>query len=186
MRTVLFVTLAILLVAVTPRPVARVPVRPGKEAHVSFQLTSSAFTAQGAIPRRHTCQGEDLSPPLAWSGNPTGTKSLALIVDDPDAPLGTWVHWVIYDLPPAATALPEGVTAPTLPVGTREGLNGWKQAGWRGPCPPTGRHRYFHKLYALDIVLPDLHQPTAAALERAMAGHVLAQAELVGTYQRSH
>ena len=122
---------------------------------------------------------------------PAGTKSLALVVDDPDAPDPAapklvWVHWVLYDLPPGTSRRsPQGSTAKTLPPGTREGLNDWKRTGWRGPCPPIGRHRYFHKLYALDIVLPDLHHPDKAALEKAMAGHVLAKAELVGTYQRT-
>ncbi len=185
MRTLLFVVAAILLVAVTPRPVARAPVRAKKEVTVSLSLGSPAFASQGAIPGRFTCDGEDVSPPLAWSGAPAGTRSFALIVDDPDAPVGDWVHWVLYDLPATATGLPEAVTAKTLPAGAREGLNGWRQPGWRGPCPPSGRHRYFHKLYALDIVLPDLNRPTKAALERAMAGHVLARTELVGTYQRS-
>jgi hypothetical protein len=162
-----------------------------KEAPVSLILSSPAFEPLGAIPKRHTCDGEDLSPPLAWSGAPAGTKSLALIVDDPDAPDPAapklvWVHWVLYDLPPGTASLAQGTTAKALPPGTHEGLNDWKRTGWRGPCPPIGRHRYFHKLYALDIVLPDLHHPIRAALEKAMAGHVLAQAELVGTYQRNH
>ena len=167
----------------------RAPAR--KEATMSLTLTSSAFQPQGAIPKRHTCDGQDLSPPLAWSGIPAGTKSLALIVDDPDAPdpaapQRVWVHWVLYDLPTGTPALAPGATAKTLPPGTREGLNDWKRTGWGGPCPPIGRHRYFHKLYALDIVLPDLHRPDKAALEKAMEGHVLARAEPVGTYQRSH
>jgi Raf kinase inhibitor-like YbhB/YbcL family protein len=141
-------------------------------------------------PARHTCDGEDRSPSLAWSGAPVGTKSFALIVDDPDAPdpaapKMTWVHWVLYDIPADATGLPEGATAKTLPKGARQGVNDWKTPGWRGPCPPVGRHRYVHKLYALDIALPDLRRPNKAALERAMKGHVLAQAELIGTYQRS-
>jgi hypothetical protein len=106
-------------------------------------------------------------------------------MDDPDAPMGTWVHWVLYDLPETTAALPEAVTAKTLPPGAREGKNSWNRTGYGGPCPPSGRHRYFHKLYALDIVLSDLDRPTRDALEKAMAGHVLAQAELVGTYQRS-
>ena len=190
MRTFLLVTAAVLVVAATPRPAATPTARAKKEATVSFQLTSPAFGAQGAIPRRHTCEGEDASPPLAWSGAPAATKSFALIVDDPDAPdpaapKVVWVHWVLYDLPATTAALPAGLAAKALPPGTREGLNDWKRTGYGGPCPPIGRHRYFHKLYALDIVLPDLHRPTKAALERAMAGHVLAQAELVGTYQRS-
>jgi hypothetical protein len=161
-----------------------------KETTVSLTLSSSAFKPLGEIPKDHTCDGEDVSPPLAWTGAPAGTKSFVLIVDDPDAPdpaapKVVWVHWVLYDLPASTTSLARGTTAKTLPPGAREGLNDWKQPGWRGPCPPIGRHRYFHKLHALDTVLPDLHHPTRAALEKAMEGHVLAKAELVGTYQRN-
>jgi len=150
-------------------------------------ITSPAFEANGKIPRKHTCEGGDTSPPLAWSGVPANVKSLALIVDDPDAPdpnapKMTWVHWVLYDIPPSASALPEGADA--LPAGTREGRNDWKRTRYGGPCPPVGRHRYFHKLYALDVSLGDLSEPTKAKLEQAMRGHVLAQAELVGTYQK--
>ncbi len=152
-------------------------------------LTSSRFAPNSEIPTPHTCEGKDLAPPLAWSGVPAGTKSLALIVDDPDAPdpkapKMTWVHWVLYDIPPSATSLPEGATKATLPAGTREGLNDWQRTGYGGPCPPIGRHRYFFKLYALDTTLGDLKTPTKAALEQAMAGHVLAKTELVGTYQK--
>lgn len=154
---------------------------------MALQLTSAAFATGGEIPLCHTCQGEDLSPPLAWSGVPPAAKSLALIVDDPDAPdpaapKMVYVHWVLYNIPPATTALPEAVTR--LPDGTRQGLNDWRRIGYGGPCPPIGRHRYFHKLYALDTVLPDLGTPTKAALEAALEGHVIAQAELVGTYQK--
>jgi Raf kinase inhibitor-like YbhB/YbcL family protein len=154
-----------------------------------FALTSASFAAGAAIPARHTCDGEDRSPPLAWTGAPDGTRSFALIVDDPDAPdpaapKMTWVHWVLYDIPAGTSALPEGATTRTLPRGTRQGANDWKTTGWRGPCPPIGRHRYFVKLYALDVVLADLRRPTKAALEATMKGHVLAEAELVGTYQR--
>jgi hypothetical protein len=154
---------------------------------MSLTLTSPAFAPGGEIPIRYTCEGDDVSPPLAWSAPPAGTRSLALIVDDPDAPdpkapKMTCVHWVLYDLPPTAESLPEGVAARALPAGTREGLNDWKRTGYGGPCPPIGRHRYVHKLYALDTVLPDLGQPSKAALERAMQGHVLARAELIGTY----
>lgn len=160
-----------------------------KEKPMSFQITSPAFAENGDIPNTHTCEGRDLSPPLSWSGAPAGTKSLALIVDDPDAPdprapKMTWVHWVLYDLPADARTLPEGTVPKSLPHGTHEGLNDWKQTGWRGPCPPVGKHRYFFKLYALDAVLPDLKKPTKAALERAMEGHVLAHTELVGRYQK--
>lgn len=153
-----------------------------------MELTSSAFDAMGAIPRRHTCEGGDLAPALRWSGVPTAARSLVLIVDDPDAPdpaapQRTWVHWVLLDIPPAATGIPEG--GHPLPVGTRDGLNDWHRTGYGGPCPPIGRHRYFFKLYALDTWLAALQRPTKAMVEQAMRGHVLAQAELVGTYQKS-
>ena len=153
---------------------------------MTLTLTSPAFTTQGAIPARLTCNGEDTSPPLAWSGAPAGTQSFALIVDDPDAPdpkhpRQTWVHWLVYNLPADCTGLPEGGP---LPPGARLGLNDWRRADYGGPCPPVGQHRYFHKLYALDAVLPDLKHPTKGALEQAMKGHVLAQAELIGLYQR--
>jgi Raf kinase inhibitor-like YbhB/YbcL family protein len=157
---------------------------------MSLVLTSLAFAAGAAIPPRFTCQGADVSPPLAWSGAPEGAKSLALIVDDPDAPdprapKMTWVHWVLYNLPLGAKGLPEGVAPSALPPGTREGTNDWKRTGYGGPCPPIGRHRYFFKLYALDAVLPDLGKPNKAKLEAAMKGHVLAHAELIGTYEKT-
>ena len=153
-------------------------------------LISPAFPHNGPMPARLTCDGRDLPPELRWSELPAGTRSLALIVDypdapDPAAPRMTWVHWVLYGLPPTAVGLPEGVASGDLPPGTREGKNDWGRTGYGGPCPPIGRHRYFHKLYALDAMLPDLGKPTKADLEQAMAGHVLASTELVGTYQRS-
>jgi hypothetical protein len=156
---------------------------------MALVLTSPAFSHNGPIPKIYTCQGKDVSPALAWSGLPAGTKSLALIVDDPDAPdpaapKMTWVHWVLYDIPASATGLREAVAPAALPSGTREGTNDWKRTGYGGPCPPIGRHRYFHKLYALDVVLPDLKLPTKAALEKAMQGHVLAKVELMGTDQK--
>ena len=156
---------------------------------MDFTLTSPNFTANGEIPAPHTCEGKDVSPALSWSGAPAGTRSFALIVDDPDAPdprapRMTWVHWVLYNLPADAGGLAEGVRARDLPAGTRQGKNDWKRTGYGGPCPPVGRHRYFHKLYALDAVLPDLREPSKAKLEEAMAGHVLARVELVGTYQK--
>ncbi|MCX7110505.1 MAG: YbhB/YbcL family Raf kinase inhibitor-like protein [Proteobacteria bacterium] len=155
-----------------------------------MQLESTVFSHQGEIPVRFTCDGGDVSPPLNWSDLPAGTKSLALIVDDPDAPdpkapKMTWVHWVLYNLPADAKGLPEAVKAGNLPAGTRQGLNDWKRTGYGGPCPPIGQHRYFHKLYALDVVLPDLGEPSKPKLEQAMQGHVLAKTELVGMYQRS-
>lgn len=152
-------------------------------------LTSPAFLEGESIPAQYTCDGEDLVPPLAWSGVPAGARSLALIVDDPDvpdpaAPTRTWVHWVVYDIPPTAKGIAEGGGGARLPAGSREGTNDWKRTAFGGPCPPIGRHRYFHKLYALDVTLPDLEAPTKAELEAAMQGHVLASSVLVGTYQR--
>ena len=154
-----------------------------------MQLTSPHFSNQGDIPKKYTCDGEDTSPALEWSAVPEGIKSFILIVDDPDAPdpaapKMTWVHWVLYNIPGTANSLAEGVTEQNLPRGTLQGLNDWKRTGYGGPCPPIGKHRYFHKLYALDIVLPDLNLPTKAKLENEMSGHVLARAELVGLYQR--
>jgi hypothetical protein len=152
-------------------------------------IRSTAFADGAEIPLRHTCEGDDASPPLAWSGVPAGARSLALVVDDPDAPdpaapKMTWVHWVLYELPPTAAGLAEGQGHGSLPPGTREGRNDWKRTGWGGPCPPIGRHRYFFKLYALDAPLGDLGTPTKAKLEEAMGGHVLEQAQLMGTYEK--
>jgi Raf kinase inhibitor-like YbhB/YbcL family protein len=149
---------------------------------VTFRLTSTSFEPEQDMPIRHTCEGGDVSPPLAWSGAPSGTRSFALIVDDPDAPdprapTKTFVHWVVYDIPASATSLAEGAPPP---AGSRQGKNDYRATGFRGACPPIGRHRYFHKLYALDAALPDLGEPDKAALEAAMKGHVLAQATLIG------
>lgn len=155
-----------------------------------MKLSSSAFSQFGDIPSLYTCEGTELSPPLAWSDIPAGTKSLALIVDDPDAPdpaapKMTWVHWVLYNITPHSTGLDAGKSGiPELPAGALNGLNDWNQTGYRGPCPPIGRHRYFHKLYALDIVLPVLQPATKTALEKAMQGHIMAQCELVGYYKK--
>jgi Raf kinase inhibitor-like YbhB/YbcL family protein len=156
---------------------------------MALVLTSSAFTHQGSIPQQYTCQGRDISPHLSWSGAPEGTKGFVLIVDDPDAPdpaapKRTWVHWVLYAIPPDASSLSEGMTSAKLPAGTREGTNDWNRTGYGGPCPPVGRHRYFHKLYALDVELPDLGPARKADIEKAMEGHVLAKTELIGTYQK--
>ncbi|MGZ3447551.1 MAG: YbhB/YbcL family Raf kinase inhibitor-like protein [Myxococcaceae bacterium] len=161
----------------------------GKESEARMQISSSSFTQQGQIPEKYTCEGTDTSPPLAWGGVPPSAKSLALIVDDPDAPdpsapKMTWVHWVLYNVPPQTTALGEAASTKSLPQGARDGLNDWKKPGYGGPCPPIGRHRYFFKLYALDVVLPDLGRPSKADLLKAMRGHVVASAELVGTYEK--
>jgi Raf kinase inhibitor-like YbhB/YbcL family protein len=163
------------------------PAEPSGGAEMTMKITSSAFAHEGEIPTKYTCEGDDVSVPLAWEGVPDGAKSLALIVDDPDAPdpqapKMVWVHWVVYDIPPTTTSLAEAITEP--PAGARDGLNDWKRTGWGGPCPPIGRHRYFHKLYALDKQLGDLGTPTKDDLLKAMEGHVLAEAQLIGTYQK--
>ena len=152
-------------------------------------LTSPAFADHAPIPVQYTCQGTDISPPLAWSGAPDGTRSFVLIVDDPDAPdpaapKMTWVHWVVYNIPAATQGLAENERASGVPAGARDGVNDWKRTGYGGPCPPIGRHRYFFKLYALDRELPDLHAPTKTRIEHAIEGHVLAGTQLVGTYQK--
>jgi len=160
------------------------------ELVMAIALSSPAFPHNGPIPKLYTCQGKDVSPALNWSGLPNGTKSIALVVDDPDAPdpaapKRVWVHWVLYNLPPATTGLPEAVSATALPPDTKQGRNDWDRPGYGGPCPPIGRHRYFHKLYALDTMLPDLKQPTKAQLLEAMKGHILEEAEIIGTHQKS-
>jgi Raf kinase inhibitor-like YbhB/YbcL family protein len=159
---------------------------------MALVIKSTAFAPNGVIPIKHTCEDEDVSPGLEWSGVPEGAKSLALIVDDPEAPdpaapKMVYVHWVLYDLPPATRGLPQGVTSAQLPKGAREGKSDFGRLGYGGPCPPIGRHRYFFKLYALDAVLGDLGGgATKADVERAMKGHIIEQAELVGTYQGAH
>lgn len=158
-------------------------------APMSLTVTSPAFRNQGTIPSRYTCEGEDVSPALEWTGVPTGARTLALIVDDPDAPdpaapKTTWVHWVLYDIPANAPGLPESAGRSGAPASGRQGLNDWKRPGWGGPCPPIGRHRYFFKLFALDTALASLDRPTKPQLEKAMEGHVLARGELVGLYQK--
>ncbi|MEI8170645.1 MAG: YbhB/YbcL family Raf kinase inhibitor-like protein [Rhodoferax sp.] len=156
---------------------------------MSLNLSSSSFMHAGMIPARHTCDGVDHSPSLAWAGEPDRTKTFVLIMEDPDAPdprapIMTWAHWLLYNLPGSTHDLPAGVVSSNLPTGTLEGVNDWKNTGYGGPCPPIGRHRYFFKLYALDVRLPDLKKPNKQMLEQAMQGHVLAQAELMGLYQR--
>jgi Raf kinase inhibitor-like YbhB/YbcL family protein len=160
------------------------------EETMSLTITSTAFTNGGEIPSRYTCQDEDISPPLGWRGVPDNTRSLVLIVDDPDAPdpkapRMTWVHWVLFNLPPDMAGLPEAASVDELPPGIKQGMNSWNRTGYGGPCPPVGRHRYFHKLYALDTVLNLPGKPTSKALEAGMQGHIIDQAELVGTYQKS-
>lgn len=156
---------------------------------MALTLSSPDFSHNGSIPERFTCEGDDVSPALEWSDAPHGTRAYALIVDDPDAPdparpQRTWVHWVLYNVPATVNSLPQAIRDGDLPSGTRVGVNDWERPQYGGPCPPIGRHRYFFKLYALDAELADLKQPTKAALERAMTGHVLGEASLIGTYAK--
>lgn len=152
-----------------------------------MRLHSSAFVSNSTIPRQYTCEGTDLSLPLRWEHLPAGTQSLALIVEDPDAPdpaapQRIWVHWVLYNIPSGIPDLPAGLRE--LPPGTREGINDWHRTGYSGPCPPIGRHRYFFRLYALDTVLPDLQHPDKTQLQTAMRGHILAETALIGLYAK--
>ena len=148
---------------------------------MTFTLSSAVFAAGAKIPTKYTCAGEDISPPLAWNDQPQGTQSLALIMDDPDAPAGTWDHWLLVNLPANLRNLPEQAGAP---AGSVDGKNSWGRTGYGGPCPPRGTHRYFFKLYALDTKLDLPTGTTKSQLLRAMEGHILAQAELIGTYSR--
>ncbi len=158
---------------------------------MGLSLRSSVFNEDGVIPLKYTCEGDDVAPPLAWDGVPENAQSLVLIVDDPDAPdpdapKMIWVHWVVYNIPADVKGLPEGASADILPAGAEEGLNDWNNIGYGGPCPPVGRHRYFFKLFAIDTVLKNLDTPTKAELETAVQGHVIAQAELIGTYKKTN
>lgn len=184
--TLLCICLGLFTASLTPQ---RGNAAPG-DTDVPLTLSSTAFSHYSGIPAHYTCDGEDISPPLSWQGVPAKAKSLVLIVDDPDAPdpaapRMTWVHWLLYNLPATNSSLSENASFTGLPAGTRVGVNDWQHSAYGGPCPPIGKHRYFHKLYALDIVLPDLGKPGKAQLEQAMQGHILAHAELVGTYQRN-
>jgi Raf kinase inhibitor-like YbhB/YbcL family protein len=150
-----------------------------------LKVTSSAFKDGEAIPVKHTCDGKDISPPLQLASVPAGTKSLALISDDPDAPDGTWVHWVLFNLPPDTTTIEANIpTKAELSNGAKHGRNSWGNAEYGGPCPPDGTHRYFFKVYALDTMLPVKKRAPMHKLEKAMKGHVLAKGQLMGTYSR--
>jgi Raf kinase inhibitor-like YbhB/YbcL family protein len=168
--------------APTPEPER---ISPGADG-ATFALSSPAFAEGGTIPTIYTCDGQDISPALAWRGTPEGTESFALVCDDPDAPGGTWVHWVIYDIPGSADSLPEAVlSAPVLADGSRQGKNSWSRTGYGGPCPPSGAHRYLFRLYALDTFLGLVPGETdGEGLLDAIAGHVLGEAVLTGEYQR--
>ena len=156
---------------------------------MDFKISSKSFENNQDIPIQYTCEDADISPERNWSNIPNGTKSLALIVDDPDAPdpndpKMTWVHWVLYNLPTSVNNLEEGVSVEELPENTLEGTNDWKKPGYGGPCPPIGTHRYFHKLYALDAVLPNLELPTKDKLLKAMEGHIIGESQIVGLYKK--
>ncbi len=150
---------------------------------MSFQITSSAFSAGSAIPAIYSCKGKDMSPPLAWGQPPAGTASLVLIMDDPDAPVGTWDHWVVFNLPASLTGLQEGAST-AMPAGAVTGRNSWKRSDYGGPCPPGGTHRYFFKLYALDTTLNLTDKANKKDVETAMSGHILLQTELIGTFSK--
>lgn len=155
----------------------------------AMEITSSKFSHNGDIPKVYTCEGDNISPPISWSGVPNDAKSLVLIVDDPDAPdprapQMTWVHWVLYNIPITSNELAENIETSNLPKGIKVGFNDWKSKSYGGPCPPIGKHRYFFKLYALDIILNDLDPPTKDQLLNAMQTHIVAKAELIGKYQK--
>jgi Raf kinase inhibitor-like YbhB/YbcL family protein len=160
--------------------------KPNPQKVMNLQITSTAFSEGQTIPAKYSCEGSDASPPLKWTNAPANTKSFALIADDPDAPAGTWVHWVLYDLPPNTTGLPEDVAKTQFIAGNaKQGLNSWPRLGYGGPCPPPGKpHRYFFKLYALDTMLDLKPGATKKDVEAAMKGHILAEGQLMGTYQR--
>ena len=186
MHAIASVPLALFLALCTVAPAT--PVNPVRQT-TSMRLTSIAFADGQPIPAKFSYENSNISPALAWSDTPAGTKSFALVCDDPDAPAGDWVHWVIYAIPASAGGLPEHVaTVERLTDGTQQGLNDFGRLGYGGPCPPPGKpHRYFFRLYALDVAtLPLRPHPRKGDLVQAMLGHILAEARLIGTYQRSH
>jgi len=167
----------------TPEPTSTDPV--AMEEPVSISLTSSAFAQEASIPEKYTCKGENVSPALSWGEPPAGTQSFVLIMDDPDAPGGTWVHWVLFNIPTSTHSLPEAFPADaTLPDGSMSGKSSFGKTGYGGPCPPSGTHHYFFKLYALDEMLAIPVRANKGELEKAMVGHILAQAELMGTFSK--
>jgi hypothetical protein len=177
-----------LLQQIGDRAIQRIPVL-FRSIFTSFTISSPAFSPNGSIPAKYTCEGADISPPLEWSGAPDGTRSFALIVDDPDAPdpakpQRVYVHWVVYNIPANTARLSENSAKGGLPAGTMQGTNDWGKQTYGGPCPPIGRHRYFFKLYALDTDLKGLKNATKAQLEKAMQGHVLDNTQLIGTYEK--
>lgn len=164
---------------------AGTPVADGEATQMEFIVDSEAFEDGEAVPRKYSCDGDDISPPLRWTGIPPGTQALAVVLDDPDAPAGTWVHWVVFDIPATSGGLQEGIPPdPELAGGGRHGSNSWGRPGYGGPCPPSGVHRYFFRVYALDSALDLEPGATKEQVLAAMENHVLDSAELMGTYAR--
>jgi Raf kinase inhibitor-like YbhB/YbcL family protein len=184
----LMILLVVTMLACSPRqqPAAPSPTPAvQKETIMELKLKSAAFKEGQTIPRQYTCDGVNVSPPLEWSGAPKNAKTIAIIADDPDAPRGTWVHWVLYNLPAENIGLVENLAATeTLKAGGFQGKNDFDKIGYGGPCPPSGTHRYFFKIYAVDAELPLPAGATKAELEKAMQGHIVAQGQLMGTYSR--
>jgi Raf kinase inhibitor-like YbhB/YbcL family protein len=180
------VTCILLTACGSAQPPPAAPVQAAQAGNASLKLTSPAFAEGSTIPEKYTCDGQDASPPLTWSDLPKGTKSLVLISDDPDAPGGTWVHWVFFNLPPSSGGLAEAMSPDKNPArGSIQGTNSWSKIGYGGPCPPSGTHRYFFSLYALDTLLNLTRGATARDIDASMKGHVLAEAQLMGRYQRT-
>ena len=181
----LLLTAIVLSACASPATQAATPDPLGMEEAMSIELTSSAFSQGKAIPKKYSCKGDDVSPALAWGEPPAGTKSFALIMDDPDAPLGTWVHWVLFNIPASTRELPEAFPSDAaLPDGSVSGTSSFNKTGYGGPCPPSGTHRYFFKLYALDETLAISAGANKGELEKAMTGHILAKGELMGTFTK--
>jgi Raf kinase inhibitor-like YbhB/YbcL family protein len=183
-RLFLFMLLALAVTGCGPGSSLTALPEKGEQA-MAFEVTSDAFAQGEPVPVKYTCDGEDLSPPLDWRDPPEGTRSFALISDDPDAPVGTWVHWVLFNLPAETRSLPEAIPSDAeLPGGGRHGQNSWRRLGYGGPCPPSGTHRYFFKLYALDTILDLEAGADKQQVLKAMDGHILAQVEVMGVYSR--
>ena len=185
MEKIFYALCVLCLAALTAQDITEVYAQTKGGSAMTIHITSTAFSEGGMIPKRHTCDGDDMSPPLAWSGVPEGTTTIALICDDPDAPVGTWVHWVLFNLPEGTRELPAAVPPDkVLQNGARHGKNDFRRLGYGGPCPPGGTHRYFFKLYALDSQIGLDSGATKAELLKAMAGHILAEGQLMGRYAR--
>ena len=184
-RRIFYLLVSLVCLCIFTGTIGEVNAKTRGGANMAITITSAAFTEGGMIPREYTCDGRDVSPALAWTGAPEGTKSLAIICDDPDAPMGTWVHWVLFNIPATADELPQNIPPDKLlEDGARHGINDFRKFGYGGPCPPGGTHRYYFKLYALDAELTQEPGITKAELLRTMEGHILAEGQLMGRYKR--